>query len=99
MTVTINVDGEPIAVELTRSGTRVHGIAGATAVDANITRNGDAWRLELEDGEIVALTVVRERDAAWIAVEGEVHRCVAAADAGHGAGAASIHSPHVVAPM
>ena len=98
MTVTILVDGEPVTVDLNRTGGRVHGTAGATSVDATITRTGDTWRVTLGD-EAVTLTAVRERDAAWIAVDGEVYRCVAGTDARGGGGAAAIHSPHVVAPM
>ena len=96
--VTIVVAGEPVAVEITRSATRVRGKTGTSSVDATLTRDGTSWRLALGD-EVVALTVVRERDAVWVAVDGEIYRCVAGVDAASRGAAAGVHSPHVVAPM
>ncbi len=95
--ITVVVGGETVPVEITRSGARIRGKAGDASVDATLARSGDSWRLTLGD-DVVTLTVIRERDAVWVAVDGEVYRCVAAGAASHGP-AAGVHSPHVVAPM
>src|SRR5262249_31824243 len=63
-----------------------------------VGRSGDAWRLALPESGLTA-TVVRERDAAWIAIDGEVYRCTASEETRDGGGARGFRSPHVTAPV
>ena len=98
MTVTVTLGGEPVAVEVTRSGARVHGAVGATPLDATHHARGRRLARRARRRHDHA-TVVRERDAVWVAVDGEVYRCAIHAAAESAGGAASIRSPHVIAPM
>ncbi len=61
MSVDILVDGERVAVTLTRSGDTVTARVGEASYRGVVHRHGDTWRLDLDDHPVTA-TVVRERD-------------------------------------
>lgn len=97
MSRTILVDGEPIAVEIARRGDTVETRLSGDAVALSVERAGTSWRIALPDRALTA-TVVRDRDIVWIAVDGEIHRCVGGDDTRSGAGG-GVRSPRVTAPM
>ncbi|OQY69088.1 MAG: hypothetical protein B6D46_00960 [Polyangiaceae bacterium UTPRO1] len=95
---TILVDGLPHLVE-------AHGRDAALAARVDdaplalaLVRDGAAWRVTV-DGRTIAATVVRDRDAVWVALGGVVHRCVAGDDTRSGGAASGVRSPRVTAPM
>lgn len=63
-----------------------------------LKRDGDHWRIDLADRAVQAI-VVRDRDAVWIAVDGEVYRCTVSTEARKGGAAGGAQSPNVTAPM
>jgi biotin carboxyl carrier protein len=98
VSVDIIVDGEPVAVTLSRSGDAIDVRVGDASYRGTIHRHGETWRLELGD-RMVAATVVRERDEVWVALDGEIYRCRAASEERDPAHAGTARSPRVTAPM
>ena len=97
MKTTVMVAGTPVVVEVVRRGDEVEAVVGETRYHARITRGRDTWSIALPERTIAA-TVVRERDAVWVAVGPEVYRCVAV-DEARTAGATGAQSPRITAPM
>ncbi len=98
MSLCITIDGEPLAVTVTRNGDRFDAHVGAASHGGTLHRHGDTWRLQL-DGRVVSATVVRERDEIWVALEGEIYRCVATPEERDPGRAGASRSPRVTAPM
>jgi acetyl/propionyl-CoA carboxylase alpha subunit len=94
----LTIDGEPLEVTLVRTGDRFEARVGETAYAGTLRRHGETMRLQLGD-RVVAATVVRERDEIWVALDGEIYRCAAAAEERDGGHAGAAHSPRVTAPM
>lgn len=98
MSVTVVVDGEPVEVTLSRSGDTIVARVADVEYRGRIARDGESWRLDLDTG-LVTATVVRERDDVWIAIGGDIHRCVLATEERGTAGAGTRANPRVTAPM
>lgn len=97
MKTTLLIAGAPVTVALARRGDEIEALVGETRYHARVSRDGEAWSIALPN-RTLTLTVVRERDAVWVAVGPEVYRCVAVAEA-RAAGASAAHTPEVTAPM
>src|ERR1700752_4358923 len=97
MKTTVLVGGAPVVVDVTRGSDEMDALVGDTRYRVQLSRSGDTWSFVLDD-RTVAATVVRERDAVWIAIGGEVYRCVAVSES-RSSGTAAAHTPQVTAPM
>jgi len=96
---TVLVDGAPRAVALDgRSDALSARVGDGDAFDLAVAKDGAMWRVTV-GGRAIAATVVRDRDAVWITIDGEIHRCTAVADDRSGGAAGGAHSPEVTAPM
>jgi acetyl-CoA/propionyl-CoA carboxylase biotin carboxyl carrier protein len=98
MSLTVLVDGELVAVALTRTGDAIVARVGDAEYRGSIQRRGETWRLE-RGTRALAATVVRDRDEVWIALAGEIYRCALATEERGEAGAGAVGSPRVTAPM
>jgi acetyl-CoA/propionyl-CoA carboxylase biotin carboxyl carrier protein len=96
---TVVVDGMPYAVAVDgRSDALTARLDDAPPFALALTRDGTTHRIVLADRTVTA-TVIRDRDVAWIAIDGEIYRCAAGDDARTGGAAGAGHSPQVIAPM
>ena len=95
---TVVVDGAPRAVEVSGRDDALAARIDDTDVALALTRAGTAWRVTRGD-RTVSATVVRDRDTVWVAIDGEIHRCVAGDDARIGGATGGVRSPRVTAPM
>ena len=98
MSTTVLVDGVARVVELVRRGDSVEARVEDETRSLGVRRDGSSWRVTLPDRVVTAI-VVRERDAVWIAIEGEIYRCTAGDDDRTGGSAGGARSPRVTAPM
>jgi biotin carboxyl carrier protein len=98
MNVTIDVGGVAITVELVTNGDTITARVGDREYRGALRRGGDDWKLDLGE-RVVSATVVRDRNVAWIAVGGEIHRCTRLDEDRAAAAGSGVRSPHVVAPM
>lgn len=98
MKKTVTVGGKPVGVEVTQRGDTVEARIDGTIYRATLSRDGDRWQFALADRMLV-LTVVREREQAWVAVDGELYRCVVADAAQQTDSPAGVLTPRVAAPM
>ena len=94
---TVVVDGTPHVVAASGRDDALVARVDDASIDLALTRAGTAWRVTRGD-RTVSATVVRDRDTVWIAIDGEIHRCVAGDDARSGA-TGGVRSPRVTAPM
>ncbi len=97
MKTSVMIAGAPVTVEVVRRGDEVDALVGGTRYRARVSRGRETWSIALPDHTIAA-TVVRERDAVWVAIGAEIYRCVAV-DEARTAGASGAHSPRITAPM
>lgn len=95
---TVVVDGTPVVVEVRGRSNALTARVDETPLTLGVTRDGAVHRVALTDRTVTA-TVVRDRDTVWIAIDGEIHRCVAGDDARTGGARGGVHSPQVTAPM
>ena len=95
---TILIDGEPIAVEVTRRDDIVEARVGDETISLAVHRADTSWRVTLTDRTLAA-TVIRERDVVWVAVDGEIHRCTVSDEARTGGTTGGVRSPRLTAPM
>ncbi len=98
MSVDILVDGERVALTLTRSGDTVTARVGEASYRGVVHHRGDTWHLDLEGCSVMA-TVVRERDEIWVALDGEIYRCTPASEDRNDRGAGPGRSPRITAPL
>ncbi len=98
MSVTVLVDGEPLAVTIVPGADGLVARVADVEYRGAIHRDGETWRIELGDRVLVA-TVVRAGNEVWIAADGEIHRCTLAAEERTAAGTARVATPRVTAPM
>lgn len=98
MKTIVAVGDRQAVVEFTATGDDVEARVDGTPYRATVTRNGELWRIALPD-RTLALTVVRDHERAWIAVDGEVYRCELCSEAPGGGTSLGVRSPRVVAPM
>lgn len=95
---TVVVDGTPRAVAVQGRDDALTVRVDDTPFALALSRRGTAWRVT-RDARILAATVVRDRDTVWVAIDGEIHRCVAGDDARTGGASGGVRSPRVTAPM
>jgi biotin carboxyl carrier protein len=95
---TVVVDGAPRAVDVQGRDDALTVRVDDAPFELALGRAGTAWRVT-RDGRVLAATVVRDRDTVWIAIDGEIHRCVAGDDARTGGTGGGVRSPRVTAPM
>ncbi|MCC6849865.1 MAG: biotin/lipoyl-binding protein [Deltaproteobacteria bacterium] len=94
---TIVVDGRPHVVEAHGRDDALTARVDGAPLALAIVRDGATWRVRV-GGRTVAATIIRDRDAVWIALDGAVYHCVAGDDARLGV-AGGARSPRVTAPM
>jgi acetyl/propionyl-CoA carboxylase alpha subunit len=95
---TVVVDGTPRAVDVQGRDEALAVRVDDAPFEMGLTRAGTAWRVTRDD-RVLAATVVRDRDTVWVAIDGEIHRCVAGDDARSGGASGGVRSPRVTAPM
>ncbi len=95
---TVVLDGRTHTVEAHGRDDALTARVDDASLTLALTRSGTTWRVT-RDGHTVAATVVRDRDTVWIAIDGEIHRCVAGDDARTGGAGGGVRSPRVTAPM
>ena len=95
---TVEIGGETVAVDLARRGDAVEARVDDRPLSLVVRRDGRTWRVALGDRMLDA-TVVRDGDAVWVEVAGEVYRCAVSTEARRGGAAGGVRSPQVTAPM
>ena len=99
MKAVLTVGGQRVGVEITTcTGEILEARVDGTAYRVRVSQSGDSWRIALPD-RTLALTVVRDREQAWVAVDGEVYRCAALRETETASASASTRTPRVTAPM
>jgi acetyl-CoA/propionyl-CoA carboxylase biotin carboxyl carrier protein len=95
---TVTVGDQTLAVAVARRGDAIEAHVDDRPIALGVERDGPHWRVALGDRTVGAV-VVRERDAVWVAIEGEVYRCAVSDEARRGGAAGGVQSPRVSAPM
>ena len=95
---TVVVDGTPRVVAVQGRDDALTVRVDDAPFELAVSRRGTAWRVTRDD-RVLAATVVRDRDTVWVAIDGEIHRCVAGDDARIGGATGGVRSPRVTAPM
>ena len=98
MSTRVLVDGDVVAVALTRAGDEIVANVDGREVRGTVRRRNDMWTLD-GGGDVVTATVVRAGADVWVAIDGEVYRCGAASNARAETGTGATASPRVTAPM
>lgn len=95
---TVVLDGAPHVVEVSGRDDALVARVDERTLALAIARDGTSWRVTVGERTLTA-TVVRARDAVWIAIDGEIHRCVPGDDERGGGATGGVRSPRVTAPM
>ncbi len=95
---TVVVDGTPRAVQVVGRDDALTARVDEATFELALARGGNGWRVT-RDSRTVTATVVRDRDVVWVALDGEIHRCVAGDDARTGGAGGGVRSPKLIAPM